>query len=72
MVAVAERKTWIVSTPLGDGKVIHQFPDGTLAVEFPWGGGKIFLPEEIRGIPRPERESYPTERDRAQRSHPDR
>lgn len=33
-----------VRTPLGRGKVVWTFPDGTFAVEFRHGGGQIFLP----------------------------
>lgn len=40
-----------VRTPLGKGWVVHEFPDGTIAVELQHGGGSIFHPEEIFTIP---------------------
>ena len=36
-----------VYTPLGKGKVVYLLPDGTFLVEFPWGGGRMFLPGEL-------------------------
>jgi hypothetical protein len=36
-----------VFTPQGKGRIVHRFPDGTLAVEFDHGGGKVFSPEEL-------------------------
>lgn len=39
-----------VYTRLGTAKVIHVFPDGTIAVEYPWGGGEVLMPHEVRGL----------------------
>lgn len=35
-----------VLTPLGRGKIVHSFPDGTYAVEYDFGGGEIRLPND--------------------------
>lgn len=35
-----------IRTPLGKGKVVHTFPDGTYAVEYEFGGGEIRLPND--------------------------
>lgn len=36
-----------VYTPLGKGKVVHQFPNGTFAVELAHGGGHVFRAGEL-------------------------
>ncbi len=36
-----------VYTPLGRGQVVYELGDGTIVVEFPHGGGHIFLPQEV-------------------------
>ena len=33
-----------VRTPLGKGKIVYTFPDGTYACEYEFGGGQILLP----------------------------
>lgn len=48
--ASEQKKKKIVTTPLGDGVLIHEFRDGTFCVEFPWGGGGVFLPNEVLWI----------------------
>jgi hypothetical protein len=36
-----------VYTPLGSGKIVHKFPDGSLAIELSSGGGVIYRREEL-------------------------
>ena len=36
-----------VHTPLGSGKIVHNLPNGQIVVEFPHGGGHIFMPDEV-------------------------
>lgn len=36
-----------IYTPLGRAKVVWEFPDGTMAVQFDHGGGHIFRPDEL-------------------------
>jgi hypothetical protein len=47
-----------IFTPLGKGKIVHKFKDGTLCVELEHGGGQIFYPEDlfpqkIKGVGKP-------------------
>lgn len=37
----------VIFTPLGKGKIIHTFPDGSYAIELEHGGGHIFRPDEL-------------------------
>lgn len=43
----------IVYHPLGRGRIVHDFPDGSVAVEFDYGGGKVLFPEELSQAPHP-------------------
>jgi hypothetical protein len=36
-----------IYTPMGRGKIVYTFPDGSFAVQFDWGGGHIFHPREL-------------------------
>lgn len=36
-----------VYTHLGKGKVVHTFPDGTVAVEFEHGGGAVLTKGQV-------------------------
>jgi hypothetical protein len=37
----------IVYTSIGRGKIVWEFPDGTLAIEFDHGGGSIMHPDTV-------------------------
>jgi hypothetical protein len=45
-----------VYTPLGRGRVVHTFPDGTVAVELSHGGGHVFRPDEVYGTTESQRD----------------
>jgi hypothetical protein len=36
-----------VYTRLGKGRIVYIFPDTTVAVEFDYGGGHVFMPHEV-------------------------
>lgn len=36
-----------IYTPLGKGRIVYHLKDGTYLVEFEYGGGRIFRPDEL-------------------------
>jgi len=47
-----------VFTRLDKGQIVFKLSDGSLVVEFDWGGGKIFRPEELFGVSALEEDSW--------------